>query len=176
MRRIDHAPASEFWPAYLRGLAYFLTVERRRERRSSVPTILEHRGRRQPRRSTRSRMSACARAAVITGDLDQGRKAYESFLDLWKGADSTLGIWKTHAKRTPAFSAYSACTASDVDVAPTREGCLFAALACAPADSRPFPGRRVELTRPSRQEVESLLAFHEEERDRDNSSGTHRGR
>jgi Tfp pilus assembly protein PilF len=91
VRPYDHAPASEFWPAYLRGLAYLQSKEGE-SAAAQFRTILEHRGEAPTSPLYPLSHVGLARAAVITGDLDQGRKAYESFLDLWKGADSTLRI------------------------------------------------------------------------------------
>ncbi len=91
VRQYDHAPASEFWPAYLRGLAYLQSKDGE-SAAAQFRTILEHRGEAPTSPLYPLAHVGLARAAVITGDLDQSRKAYESFLDLWKGADSTLRI------------------------------------------------------------------------------------
>jgi eukaryotic-like serine/threonine-protein kinase len=36
-----------------------------------------------------------ARAAPLTGDVARNRKAYQSFLELWKDADAEIPILKT---------------------------------------------------------------------------------
>ncbi|HZN10201.1 MAG TPA: hypothetical protein VFC61_00900 [Blastocatellia bacterium] len=38
---------------------------------------------------------ALARAAALTGDVARNRKAYQSFLELWKDADAEIPILKT---------------------------------------------------------------------------------
>jgi eukaryotic-like serine/threonine-protein kinase len=91
VRQYDHAPASEFWPAYLRGLAYLQSNEGE-SAAAQFRTILEHRGEAPTSPLYPLAHIGLARAAVITGDLDLGRRAYESFLDQWKDADSTLRI------------------------------------------------------------------------------------
>lgn len=85
----DHAPASEFWPAYLRGqaslqlkngsaaaLAFQNIIDRRGEAPTSPLFALAHLG--------------LARAAVLNGDATKARAAYDRFFTLWNAADSTL--------------------------------------------------------------------------------------
>jgi eukaryotic-like serine/threonine-protein kinase len=91
VRQYDHAPASEFWPAYLRGLAYLQSKDGEGAA-AQFRTILDRRGEAPTSPLYPLAHVGLARAAVITGDLDQGRRAYESFLDQWKDADSTLRI------------------------------------------------------------------------------------
>jgi hypothetical protein len=91
VRQYDHAPASEFWPAYLRGLAYLQSKDGEGAA-AQFRTILDHRGEAPTSPLYPLAHVGLARAAVITGDLDQGRRVYESFLDQWKDADSTLRI------------------------------------------------------------------------------------
>jgi Tfp pilus assembly protein PilF len=85
----DHAPAAEFWPAYLRGLAYLQS----KDGRSAVvqfQSILDHRGEAPTSPLYPLAHLGLARAAVLEGDVDQARKAYDGFFSLWNGADSSL--------------------------------------------------------------------------------------
>ena len=89
LRRFDHAPSAEFWPAYLRGQAYLrlknghaasaefdAIVMRRGEVPASMLYPLSYLGR--------------AHAAALSSDTATARKSYDRFLDLWKDADAEL--------------------------------------------------------------------------------------
>jgi tetratricopeptide (TPR) repeat protein len=91
VRPYDHAPAAEFWPSYLRGLAYLQAgdggaaiaqfqaiIERRGKNITSPLFVLAHLG--------------LARAAALAGSGERARQAYETFLELWKDADSNLEL------------------------------------------------------------------------------------
>lgn len=83
--------AAEFWPQYLRGLAY-LKLKSGNEAAAEFQRILDNRG--QAPLSVLYPLAhlGLARAAVLTGDLSKSRKAYQDFLALWKDADSDLTI------------------------------------------------------------------------------------
>jgi tetratricopeptide (TPR) repeat protein len=100
VRQYDHAPASEFWPAYLRGQAY-LESKDGNGAAAQFRAILEHRGKAPTSPLYPLAHLGLARAAAMTGDFDQARKAYNSFLDLWQRADSTLQIL-AHARQENA--------------------------------------------------------------------------
>jgi hypothetical protein len=85
----DHAPASEFWPAYLRGQAY-LQLKDGPSAAVQFRSIVDHRG--EAPTSTLYPLAhlGLARAAALGGEVDSARTAYEGFLALWDGADSNL--------------------------------------------------------------------------------------
>ena len=85
--------AAEFWPQYLRGLAY-LKLKSGNEAATEFQKILDNRG--QAPLSVLYALSqlGLARAAAPTGDLSKSRKAYQDFLALWKDADSDLPVLK----------------------------------------------------------------------------------
>ena len=85
----DHARSADFWPAYLRGLAY-LAGGNGAEAGTQFEAILNHRG--QAPDSILYPLShlGAARAAALTGDSGKARQAYETFLALWRDADATL--------------------------------------------------------------------------------------
>jgi outer membrane protein assembly factor BamD (BamD/ComL family) len=85
----DHAPASEFWPAYLRGQAY-LQLKDGRSAAVQFRNIIDHRGEAPTSPLFALAHLDLARAAVLDGDVGQARKAYDSFFFLWNGADSNL--------------------------------------------------------------------------------------
>ncbi|HYV06802.1 MAG TPA: protein kinase [Blastocatellia bacterium] len=83
--------AAEFWPQYLRGIAY-LRLKSGNEARVEFQRILNNRG-----EATLSALYplarlGLARAAALTGDMEKSRKEYECFLELWKNADPDLPI------------------------------------------------------------------------------------
>jgi tetratricopeptide (TPR) repeat protein len=89
VRPYDRARGAEFWPEYLRGLAYLsgkhgveagkefaAILTRRGEAPDSILFSMSHLGR--------------ARAAVLANDLETARKEYDSFFELWREADPDL--------------------------------------------------------------------------------------
>ena len=84
-------PAAEFWPQYLRGLAY-LKLKSGNEAATEFQKILDNRG--QATLSVLYPLAdlGLARAAALTGDTGKSRKAYQDFLALWKDADSDLSV------------------------------------------------------------------------------------
>jgi eukaryotic-like serine/threonine-protein kinase len=85
--------AAEFWPQYVRGLAY-LRLKSGTEAAAEFQKILDNRG--QAALSVLYPLShlGLARAAALTGDTSTSRKAYQDFLALWKDADSDLPVLK----------------------------------------------------------------------------------
>jgi hypothetical protein len=89
VRPYDHAPSAEFWPAYLRGQAYLL----RKDGQAAVAQfhgILDHRGEVPASMLYPLAHLGLARAARLTSDNEQARKAYEDLFVLWNTADSNL--------------------------------------------------------------------------------------
>jgi tetratricopeptide (TPR) repeat protein len=89
VRPFDHAPVSEFWPAYLRGQAH-LQLKHGREAAGEFQSIVDHRGEAPDSTLYPLAHLGLARAANLAGNVAEARKAYEGFLALWSGADSTL--------------------------------------------------------------------------------------
>jgi predicted Zn-dependent protease len=83
--------AGEFWPQYLRGLAY-LKLKSGNEAVAEFQKILDNRG--QAPLSVLYPLAhlGLARAAALTGDMSKSRKAYQDVLALWKDADADLTI------------------------------------------------------------------------------------
>jgi len=89
--------AAEFWPQYVRGLAY-LSLKSGNEAASEFQRILGHRG-----EATLSVLYplahlGLARATALVGNLDSSRKEYQAFFAVWKDADADLPVL-TGAKR-----------------------------------------------------------------------------
>jgi tetratricopeptide (TPR) repeat protein len=84
--------AAEFWPQYVRGLAYSKGNEAA-EAAAEFQKILDHRG--------EAALSALyplahlyqARALALQGDKLKARRQYEDFLASWKDADADLPVW-----------------------------------------------------------------------------------
>jgi tetratricopeptide (TPR) repeat protein len=85
----DHAPASEFWPTYLRGQA-LLKQKDWRSAATQFQRILDHRGQAPTSPLYPLASLGRARAHAATGERDSARAAYERFFALWGGADATL--------------------------------------------------------------------------------------
>jgi hypothetical protein len=85
----DWAPASELWPAYLRGRAY-LALNDGRAARAQFRGILEHRGAAPTSPLYPLARLGLARAAALAGDAGEARTAYRTFLAGWAGADAGL--------------------------------------------------------------------------------------
>ncbi len=83
--------AAEFWPQYLRGMA-FLTLKRGREAAAEFQKILDHRGEALVSPLYPLAHLGIARALALSGDTAKGRKAYQDFFVLWKDADADLPI------------------------------------------------------------------------------------
>ena len=87
----SYEAAAEFWPQYLRGLAY-LQLERGSEALAEFQKILAHRGHAPLSPLYPLAHFGFARAAALMNELAQSRKAYEDFFALWKEADTDLPI------------------------------------------------------------------------------------
>jgi tetratricopeptide (TPR) repeat protein len=85
----DWAPASEFWPAYLRGQAY-LALKDGRAAGAEFRMILQHRGAAPTSPLYPLAHLGLGRAAALAGEVDEARKAYDGFLGLWTAADTRV--------------------------------------------------------------------------------------
>ena len=89
VRRFDHAPSAEFWPAYLRGQAY-LRLKNASAAAAEFSAVIGHRGEVPASMLYPLSYLGLARAAVLSNDTANARKAYNRFLELWKNADAVL--------------------------------------------------------------------------------------
>jgi tetratricopeptide (TPR) repeat protein len=89
----DHAPWSEFWPAYVRGQAH-LALNRPREAAVEFQAILDHRGESPLAQLYPLAELGAARAAAAGGDNEKARAAYDAFLDVWRQADPSLPLFR----------------------------------------------------------------------------------
>jgi tetratricopeptide (TPR) repeat protein len=85
----DHARGADFWPAYLRGLAY-LAAGSGAEAGRQFEAILNHRGEAPDSILFPLSHLGAARAAALTGDTAKARHAYVTLLALWRAADPNL--------------------------------------------------------------------------------------
>jgi tetratricopeptide (TPR) repeat protein len=85
----DHAPAAEFWPAYLRGEAY-RGLKDGRSAAAQYQSIVDHRGEAPTSPLYALAHVGLARASVLTGDMHTARSMYERFFSLWNEADPDL--------------------------------------------------------------------------------------
>jgi len=79
----------DFWPQYLRGLAY-LKQNNGVLAEAEFKTILNHHGWSPVSPLYPLAQLGLARAAAMNGDGSAARKAYQDFLALWKDADASL--------------------------------------------------------------------------------------
>jgi len=91
VRRYDHAPSAEFWPAYLRGQAY-LRTKNGAAASAEFRSIVDHPGEVPASVLYPIAYLGLARAASLTNDTAAARQAYERFLSLWKEADDDLPL------------------------------------------------------------------------------------
>jgi len=93
VRRFDHAPSAEFWPAYLRGQAY-LQLKNGPAAAAEFRNVIAHRG--EVPASVLYPLSylGLARASALANDTETARKSYDQFLTVWKTADAELGVVK----------------------------------------------------------------------------------
>jgi len=89
VRPYDHAPVSEFWPAYLRGQAY-LALMQGREAAAEFQAIVDRRGESADSVHYPLAHLGLARAATLLGDVVRARVAYQTFFRQWKDADPDL--------------------------------------------------------------------------------------
>jgi len=88
VRRYEHAPAGQFWPRYVRAQAY-LVSKNERAAAQEFRSILERRGEVPTSMLYPLSYLGLARASRHI-DVDAARDAYQTFLDLWSGADPDL--------------------------------------------------------------------------------------
>ena len=86
VRPFDHAPAAEFWPSYLTGLAS-LRMKDGRSAADAFRDIVNQRGEAPTSPLYGLAHLGLARASVQTNDQAEARKSYEAFFRLWKDAD-----------------------------------------------------------------------------------------
>jgi hypothetical protein len=89
VRRFDHAPSAEFWPAYLRGQVY-LRLKNGQAAAAEFRSVIAHRGEVPATMLYPLSYLGLARAAVLTNDIATARESYEQFFTLWKNADAGL--------------------------------------------------------------------------------------
>ena len=93
VKAYEHAPSAEFWPLYLRGLAY-LELKDGASAAVQFRSILDHRGEVPASMLYPLASLGLARAATLGGDAAIARKAYDDFFTLWKDADPNLDALK----------------------------------------------------------------------------------
>ena len=91
VRRFDHAPSAEFWPVYLRGLAY-LRLKNGPAAAAEFGAIVSRRGEVPASMLYPLSYLGLARAALLSNDTAAARTSYDQFLAQWKGADSSLPV------------------------------------------------------------------------------------
>ena len=89
VKRFDHSPVAEFWPAYLRGEAQ-LQLGRHSEAADEFLSIVDHRGEMADSPLYPLAHLGLARARASAGDGAGARQSYLAFFTLWKDADSNL--------------------------------------------------------------------------------------
>ena len=89
VRPFDRARGSEFWPEYLRGLAY-LASKNGREAAAQFESVLSHRGEAPDSPLYPLAHLGLGRAALLIGDREKARNAYDTFFAMWEGADADL--------------------------------------------------------------------------------------
>jgi hypothetical protein len=85
----DGARGAEFWPAYLRGLAYLATGQGAEAARE-FDRNLGHRGEAVDSILYPLSRLGLARASVLAGDVDRARTHYNAFFNAWRSADPDL--------------------------------------------------------------------------------------
>jgi hypothetical protein len=88
-RPYERGPSSEYWPAYLRGLAQ-LRLKDGNAAAAEFRRIVEHVGEVPLATLYQLAHLGLARAALLMGDQATARKAYDDFFKAWKDADPDL--------------------------------------------------------------------------------------
>jgi hypothetical protein len=89
VRPYDRSPGSDYWPAYLRGLAY-LHLKDGPKAATEFQTIVEQRGLKADSPIYPLAHLGLGRAARLSGDILKARASYQTFVALWKDADPSL--------------------------------------------------------------------------------------
>jgi serine/threonine protein kinase/tetratricopeptide (TPR) repeat protein len=97
-----YEPAAEFWPQYVRGLAY-LRLNSGVEAAGEFQKILDHRGEGNLSVLYPLAHLNLARAKSSTGDKEGSRKEYQSFFALWKDADADLPVFREATKASDSM-------------------------------------------------------------------------
>jgi len=90
VRPYDSAPSAEFWPSYVRGLAY-LRLKDVPKAGAEFDRIIAHRGEAPTSMLYTLATLERARAAARAGDRDAARRGYADVLALWRDADPEFG-------------------------------------------------------------------------------------
>jgi tetratricopeptide (TPR) repeat protein len=83
--------SANFWPVYLRGLA-FLRMQDGTKAATEFQKILDHRGANAVNLLYPLARLNLARAYALQGDTPKARTAYQDFFALWKDADPDIPI------------------------------------------------------------------------------------
>ena len=94
--------AAEFWPQYLRGLAY-LNLKSGNAAAVEFQRILDHRGEAPLSVLYPLARLGSARAFALTSDTEKSRKEYQHFFALWKDADADLPVLIDAKKGSESF-------------------------------------------------------------------------
>ena len=87
--KYDHAPSGEFWPLYLRGLAYLQSNDPR-SAAAQFQAIVDHRGEVPAMMLYPLAYLGLGRASAAAGETEKALAAYDRFFMLWSGADADL--------------------------------------------------------------------------------------
>jgi tetratricopeptide (TPR) repeat protein len=90
VRPYDSAPSAEFWPNYVRGLAY-LRLKDIPKAEAEFQRILAHRGEAPTSMLYTLAILGHARVTALAGDRDAARREYTNVLALWNDADPAFG-------------------------------------------------------------------------------------
>ncbi len=89
LQSYEQAPATEFWPSYLRGLAH-LQLGDGAAAASDFQAILNRRGLMPTSPIYPLAQLGLARATAMAGDTTKARASYQAFLRLWQEADADI--------------------------------------------------------------------------------------
>jgi tetratricopeptide (TPR) repeat protein len=89
VRPYDHAPSVEFWPLYVRGLAY-LHLKNGAAAALEFHTIVDHPNEVPASTQLPMAMLGLARASALAHDRETARNAYKKVMEIWKEGDETL--------------------------------------------------------------------------------------
>jgi eukaryotic-like serine/threonine-protein kinase len=91
VRPYDRARGAEFWPPYVRGLA-FLARKNGADAGREFDSILGHQGEAPDSILFALSHLGRARAAVLSEDVETARKEYDAFFEIWRNADADLPL------------------------------------------------------------------------------------